>query len=281
MRRAVIHAPRFAPLRRSIARLLLAAGLSQVMDYLSTLRFTPDDIAWLAQTDRFSPGLLRYLERLRFSGSVDAMPEGTIFFPHEPVLRITAPLALAQLVETRVTNLLHYPTLVASKAVRCVLAAQGRSLTDLGLRRAHGAEAAIHAARACYLAGFSATSDAVAAQQYGIPAAGTGSALTRGFRQLVGDGHEELAEEERRRGRGDERQRQAHVRVEDAQVGGDLEELGELGVVGEAFAQRGHGAAHVLDRGGPGRGGPPRHVPVPSDAHRHPDGPQAQVGPGP
>jgi nicotinate phosphoribosyltransferase len=157
---------------------LIAAGLEQVLEFLEELHFTDCEIEWLERTRRFPSGFLQSLRGLRFSGDVHAMAEGTIFFPHEPILRITAPLALAQLVETRVTNLLHYPTLVASKAVRCVLAAQGRALTDLGLRRAHGAEAAIHAARACYLAGFSATSDALAAQHFGIPAAGT---MTRSF----------------------------------------------------------------------------------------------------
>jgi nicotinate phosphoribosyltransferase len=157
---------------------LVAAGLEQVLEFLEELHFTDCEIEWLQRTRRFPSGFMESLRGLRFTGEVHAMAEGTIFFPHEPILRITAPLALAQLVETRVTNLLHYPTLVASKAIRCVLAAQGRTLTDLGLRRAHGAEAALQAARACYLAGFSATSDALAAQHFGIPAAGT---MTRSF----------------------------------------------------------------------------------------------------
>jgi nicotinate phosphoribosyltransferase len=152
---------------------LVAAGLEQVLQFLEELHFNDWEIDWLERTHQFSPEFLAGLKGLRFSGDVDAMPEGTLFFPHEPVVRITAPIAEAQLVETRLTNLVHYPTLVASKAVRAVLAAAGRPLVDVGLRRAHGAEAAVLAARACYLAGFSATSDALAAQHYGIPAAGT------------------------------------------------------------------------------------------------------------
>ena len=152
---------------------LVAAGLEQVLQFLEELHFNDWEIEWLDRTRRFSPDFLAWLRGLRFTGDVDAMPEGTLFFPHEPVLRVTAPIAEAQLVETRLTNLVHYSTLVASKAVRAVLAAAGRPLVDVGLRRAHGAEAAVLAARACYLAGFSATSNALAAQHYGIPAAGT------------------------------------------------------------------------------------------------------------
>ena len=116
----------------------MAAGLPQVVDYLSTLRFSSDDIAWLAQTGRFSPTLLRYLEGFRFSGSVEAMAEGTIFFPNEPILRIVAPMPQAQLVETRIMNLLNFQTMIASKASRSVLIAEGKPLIDFGLRRAHG-----------------------------------------------------------------------------------------------------------------------------------------------
>ena len=101
------------------------------------------------------------------------MPEGTVFFPNEPILRVTAPLPQAQLVETRLINLLHFQTLIASKAVRCVLAAPGKALVDFGFRRAHGAEAGLLAARACYLAGFSATSNVQAGRRFGIPVSGT------------------------------------------------------------------------------------------------------------
>lgn len=152
---------------------LVAAGLEQAIDYLEDFRLTAAEIDWLAATGRFGPEFLRQLGSLRFTGDVHAMPEGTIFFPHEPILRVTAPIAQAQIVETRLVNLLHFQTLIASKAVRSVLAAPGKTLVDFGLRRAHGAEAGLLAARACVLAGFAATSDVLAAQSFGLQASGT------------------------------------------------------------------------------------------------------------
>jgi nicotinate phosphoribosyltransferase len=152
---------------------LLAAGLEQCLDYLESLRFTPDELEWLASTGRFSTDFLASLETLRFTGDVHAMPEGTVFFPNEPILRVTAPIAEAQLVETRLINLLHLQTLIASKAARLVLMAPDRLLVDFGLRRAHGAEAGLLAARASYVAGFTGTSTVLAGQLYGIPLFGT------------------------------------------------------------------------------------------------------------
>jgi nicotinate phosphoribosyltransferase len=152
---------------------LMAAGLEQVLDYLGGLRFAPEEMDWLAATHRFRPEFLRSLADLRFTGDVWAMPEGTVFFPDEPILRITAPMREAQLVESRVINLLHYETLVASKAARCVVAAPGKLLVDFGLRRAHAAEAGLLSARASYLAGFSGTATVLAAMRFGIPVYGT------------------------------------------------------------------------------------------------------------
>lgn len=152
---------------------LVAAGLEQVLDYLRSLRFTPDEIGWLESTGRFSSAFLQRLERFRFTGKVVAMREGTAFFAGEPVLRVIAPLPEAQMVESRIINLLHYQTLIASKAVRCRLAAASAQLIDFGMRRAHGAEAACLASRASYLAGFDATATVEAARRYGIPVAGT------------------------------------------------------------------------------------------------------------
>ena len=152
---------------------LMVAGLEQALEYLETLRFTPDEIDWLARSGRFRSSTLDYLAELRFTGDVHAMPEGTIFFPNEPILRITAPLPLAQLVETRLMNILHYQILVASKAARSVLAAPGKLLVDFGLRRAHGAEAGLMAARASYLAGFAGTATVLADELFGIPSFGT------------------------------------------------------------------------------------------------------------
>jgi len=152
---------------------LIAAGLAQVVDYLTDLAFTADDVDWLAQTSRFRSDFLASLAGLRFTGDVDAMPEGTAFFADEPILRIVAPLREGQLVESRVMNLLHYETLVASKAARCVLAARGRLLVDFGLRRAHGAEAGLLSARASFLAGFMGTATVEAGRRFGIPIYGT------------------------------------------------------------------------------------------------------------
>lgn len=152
---------------------LLAAGLEQVLDFLETLHISDEDIDWLAGTQRFSAQFLRTLRGLRFTGDVHAMPEGTAFFADEPILRITAPLPQAQLVESRVINILHFQTLIASKAARCVLTAPGKLLVDFGMRRAHGAEAARWAARASYLAGFAGTATVLAAKLYDIPAFGT------------------------------------------------------------------------------------------------------------
>lgn len=152
---------------------LIAAGLEQVLDYLSELRFSREELTWLDQSGQFSAQLLDYLERLRFTGDVEAMPEGTIFFPQEPILRIVASLPQAQLVESRVMNLLNFQTMVASKAARSVLVAGGRPLIDFGLRRAHGAEAGLFAARASYLAGFAGTATVLAGMAYQIPLYGT------------------------------------------------------------------------------------------------------------
>jgi len=152
---------------------LVAAGLAQLVDYLTTLCCDPDDLAWLAASGRFDAGFVDSLSDLAFTGDVDAMPEGTVFFADEPIVRVTAPLREAQLVESRAINLLHFETLVASKAVRCALAAPGRVLVDFGLRRAHGAEAGLLSARAAYLAGFTGTATVEAGRAFGIPIFGT------------------------------------------------------------------------------------------------------------
>ncbi|HEY7377259.1 MAG TPA: nicotinate phosphoribosyltransferase [Steroidobacteraceae bacterium] len=152
---------------------LIAAGLEQLLEYLEGLRFTPEEIGWLEATGRFQRSFLDWLARLRFEGNVDAMREGTVFFAGEPLVRVTAPLSQAQLVETRLINLLHFQTVIASKAARCVLAARGRTLVDFGLRRAHGAEAGILASRAAYLAGFGGTATVAAGRRFNIPLYGT------------------------------------------------------------------------------------------------------------
>ncbi|QOJ35975.1 MAG: nicotinate phosphoribosyltransferase [Nitrospira sp.] len=151
----------------------LAAGLEQVLTYLEEFHFTESDLEWLAGRGGFTPAFLDGLRTMRFTGDVHALPEGSIFFANEPILRITAPLPQAQLVETRIMNLLNFQTMVASKACRSVLAAGGAPLIDFGLRRAHGAEAGLLAARASYLAGFAGTSNVLAGARFGIPTYGT------------------------------------------------------------------------------------------------------------
>jgi nicotinate phosphoribosyltransferase len=152
---------------------LVAAGLPLVLETLREARFSDEELAWMADSGLFSAGFVADLARFRFTGSVHAMPEGTLFFPNEPVLRVTAPLPEGQLLETRIINLLQYQIMVASKAVRCVQAAAGRQLVGFGLRRAHGAEAGLLAARSAYLAGFAGSSNVLAAPRFGVPVFGT------------------------------------------------------------------------------------------------------------
>ncbi len=152
---------------------LIAAGLEQVLEFLSELRFTPEELEWLASSGRFGKNLIDYLAGLRFTGAIHAMPEGTVFFPDEPILRVTAALPEAQLVETRLINLLQFQSMIAAKAARMVLAAPGKRLVDFGLRRAHGAEAGFLAARASYIAGFAGTATVLADKEFGIPIFGT------------------------------------------------------------------------------------------------------------
>jgi nicotinate phosphoribosyltransferase len=152
---------------------LVAAGLEQALEFLETLAFDDAEIAWLRDHAGLPTRTVEALAGLRFTGSVHAIPEGTVCFAQQPLLRVTAPLPQAQLVESRLLNLVHFQTLVASKAARVVLAAGGRQLVDFGMRRAHGAEAALLAARAAWLAGFEGTATAQAGLRCGIPVQGT------------------------------------------------------------------------------------------------------------
>lgn len=151
----------------------VAAGLATVLEYLEQVQFPSATLAYLQETGRFSDDFLAYLHQWRFRGDVMALPEGTVFFVNEPVLEVTAPIIDAQLVESFIVNAVHLQTLIATKASRCVQAAQGRSLIDFALRRTHGTDAAMKVARASYLAGFDATSNVLAGEVYDIPIAGT------------------------------------------------------------------------------------------------------------
>ena len=156
---------------------LVAAGLDQALEYLATLHFTADQIAWLrtlrALADVPSSFFETYLPAFRFTGDVWAVDEGEAFFSHEPILRVTAPAAEAQLVETALLGLITFQTSVASKASRVVHAAGGRAVIEFGSRRAHGLDAAVYAARAAYIAGCVSTSNLEAGRLFGIPVSGT------------------------------------------------------------------------------------------------------------
>jgi nicotinate phosphoribosyltransferase len=154
-------------------RFLLAVGLEQVVEYLERWRFTSEEIEFLARLGGFPDDFLAHLAGVRFTGTLHAMAEGTPFFANEPVLRVTAPILEAQLLESRLLNLVHFQTVIASKAARCVFAARGRRLVDFGMRRAHGSEAAVLASRAAWIAGFDATATVEAGRAFGIPLSGT------------------------------------------------------------------------------------------------------------
>ena len=152
---------------------LLACGLDDVLTSLESLRFDAAALAYLESLGRFSDRFLRWLETFQFRGDVDAVPEGTPVFALEPILEISASISEAQFVETMVMNQIHHQTVIASKAARVVEAAAGRTVVDFGLRRMHGRDAGVRAARACRLAGVDATSNVAAGQHYGIALAGT------------------------------------------------------------------------------------------------------------
>jgi nicotinate phosphoribosyltransferase len=151
----------------------VAAGLEQLLEFLEQARFGEEELDWLRRCGKFSDAFVESLADWRFTGDLDAMPEGTVCFPDEPLVRVAAPMREAQLIESRLINILHLQTLIASKAVRCVLAAPGTLLVDFGMRRAHGAEAGLYAARACYIAGFAGSATVLADLLWGVPSFGT------------------------------------------------------------------------------------------------------------
>ncbi len=152
---------------------LINAGLEQLLYYLENIRFTEEDIEYLRSTGLFHEDFLSYLKDFRFTGNVYAMDEGEIIFPNEPVVQIEAPLPEAQIIETFLINTLQLPILVATKAIRCYIAAKGTVLVDFGLRRAHGTDAGMKAARSSYIGGFAGTSNVLAGKEYVIPVFGT------------------------------------------------------------------------------------------------------------
>ena len=156
---------------------LVAAGIEQAVEFLESWRFAPDDVAWLRGLPALSgaaPAFFdEYLPRVRFSGEAWAVDEGVPVFAGEPLVRVTAPVAEAQLVETALLSTVLFQTMIASKAARVVEAAQGRPVVEFGGRRAHGPEAAMHAARAACVGGFGATSNLDAGRRFGLPVSGT------------------------------------------------------------------------------------------------------------
>lgn len=155
---------------------LIAAGLEQALCYLENLRFQDDDIEYLQRRSVFrnvSPEFFEYLRNFRFTGEVWAVPEGTPVFGEEPLLRITAPMIEAQVVETFLISTLTFQTMIASKAARVATAAQGRAVVEFGSRRAHGPDAGVLGARAAYLGGCVGTSNLEAGKCFGIPVFGT------------------------------------------------------------------------------------------------------------
>jgi nicotinate phosphoribosyltransferase len=152
---------------------LIAAGLEDVLHFLETFRFSTAALEYLRSLGQFDAGFLAFLRDLRFTGDVRAVPEGTPLFPDEPLLEVSAPIIEAQLVETAVLNLCHYPSVVASKAARSVLAARGRPVVEFGLRRAPGLDGGMKAARSSFLAGAAASSNTLAGRTYGLAPSGT------------------------------------------------------------------------------------------------------------
>ncbi|MFI5344509.1 MAG: nicotinate phosphoribosyltransferase [Chlamydiales bacterium] len=159
----------------------IAAGLESVISYLENFHFDPSDLSYLETLKGndgqpfFSAEFLDYLSKLKFTGSIDAIPEGTAVFPHEPLLRIQGPLIECQLLESPLLNLINFPTLVATKAARICLAAQGEPVLEFGMRRAQGIDGALTASRAAYIGGCDSTSNVLAGKLFGIPVKGTHS----------------------------------------------------------------------------------------------------------
>ena len=157
----------------------LACGLEQALAYLESLSFSGDDLAYLATLTGndgeplFAETFLDQLGSFRFSGDVDAVPEGTVVFPHEPLVRVCAPIVACQLVETALLNIVNFQTLVATKAARVCEAAAGDPVVEFGLRRAQGPDGGLSAARAAYVGGCVGTSNVLAGQTFGIPVSGT------------------------------------------------------------------------------------------------------------
>ena len=151
----------------------IAAGLQSVIDYINNLHFGPEDLAYLRSLGLFDEPFLAYLSELRFTGEIYAVPEGTVVFPYEPLVRVRAPILQAQLIETALLTFVNHQTLIATKASRVCYAAEGGAVLEFGLRRAQGADAGIYGARAAVIGGCSSTSNVLAGEMFGIGVSGT------------------------------------------------------------------------------------------------------------
>ena len=151
----------------------IAAGLDQVIDYIKNLTFSPEDIAYLRSLNTFDEDFLDYLASFHFSGDIYAIPEGTVVFPHEPLIKVIAPIMEAQLIETALLTIINHQSLIATKASRVVHAAKGDGIMEFGLRRAQGPDAGVYGARAAMIGGCIGTSNVLAGQLFDVPIKGT------------------------------------------------------------------------------------------------------------
>lgn len=151
----------------------ICAGLEQVIDYIERIHFSSEDIVYLKSLNMFDEDFLAYLKDFRFTGDIYAVPEGTVVFPMEPLLKVIAPIMEAQLVETAILNIINHQSLIATKASRVCYAAKGESVMEFGLRRAQGPDAGIYGARAAVIGGCTGTSNVLASKKFGVPALGT------------------------------------------------------------------------------------------------------------
>lgn len=151
----------------------IAAGLEQVIQYIQNLSFTPEDLEYLRSLNIFNDDFINYLNDFRFTGDIYAVPEGTVVFPKEPILRVKASIFEAQLIETALLNIINHQSLIASKASRVCWAAHGQTVLEFGLRRAQGPDAGVYGARATIIGGCAATSNVLAGKLFAIPVSGT------------------------------------------------------------------------------------------------------------
>ncbi len=151
----------------------ISCGLEQVIDYIKNLHFSDDDIKYLDNLNLFDDDFLEYLRNFRFTGDIYAIPEGTVIFPREPIVKVIAPIIEAQLVETAILNIINHQSLIATKAARVCYAAKGDGIMEFGLRRAQGPDAGIYGARAAVIAGCVGTSNVLTGQMFGVPVKGT------------------------------------------------------------------------------------------------------------